>query len=161
MDTYNEQTNRRDFLALSATGAAFLALATPHARAAEVNPKLEDHEKENVRLVTEFCESWATMDVDKIAGYLADDVTFRMIDTAPFVEGKTAMIEGIKQFLAERSDARFELLRSDAIGNVVINERIDHFERKDGSDAFHVTGFFLVKDGKIAEWRDYMMPRLG
>ena len=48
--------------------------------------------------------------------------------------------------------------RAQAIGNVVINERVDHFDMGDRKMAFHVAGFFLVKDGKIVEWQDYMMP---
>ena len=28
----------------------------------------------------------------------------------------------------------------------------------DNQMAFHITGFFLVKDGKIQEWQDYTWP---
>ncbi len=161
MSSSNDKPNRRAFLAAGATGAALFTFAENRANAAEVSTELRRHEQANIKLVNEFCDAWESMDVDKLAGYLADDVTFRMIDTAPRVEGKPALTEGIKQFLAPRKSARFEVLRSEAIGNIVINERIDHFEREDGKDAFHVAGFFLVKEGKIVEWQDYMMPELG
>ena len=49
--------------------------------------------------------------------------------------------------------------QTQAIGNIVINERIDHFTRDNGEDAFHITGMFLVKGGKIVEWQDYMWPK--
>jgi limonene-1,2-epoxide hydrolase len=81
-----------------------------------------------------------------------------MIEGMQRIEGKSALIDGTRQFLATRSKARFEVLRTAAMGNTVINERIDHFTRDDGEDAFHITGFFLVKDGKIVEWQDYTMP---
>ena len=69
------------------------------------------------------------------------------------------MIDALGPFLSTRTSARFEMLRSVAVGNIVVNERIDHFGKEEGpEDAFHITGFFLVKNGKIVEWRDYMMP---
>lgn len=161
MSTSDSNPSRRAFLAAGATGASLFALAQNRADAQEVSAELKEHEQANIKLVNEFCDAWETMDVDKLASFLADDVTFRMIDTSPRIEGKAALVEGTRQFLAPRKSARFEVLRSEAIGNLVINERIDHFEREDGKDAFHVAGFFLVKDGKIVEWQDYMMPDLG
>ena len=92
--------------------------------------------------------------------YLRDDeIVFRMIDDAPFTEGKQAVIDGIGPFLSNLKSARFEMLRSVAMGNIVVNDRIDHFGKEDGSsNAYHITGVFKVKNGKIVEWRDYMMP---
>ena len=49
-----------------------------------------------------------------------------------------------------------------AIGQVVINERIDEFYPKPGSKVprmrFHVAGYFLIKDGRIQVWRDFTYP---
>lgn len=157
MQPSQELTNRREFIALGASGAA-LSIAAANAAAAEVDPKLSAHEEANIKLVNEFCAAWETMDVEKIATYWDDKVTFRMIEGMQRVEGKTALVDGTKQFLATRSKARFEVLRSAAMGNTVINERIDHFTRENGTDAFHITGFFLVKNGQILEWQDYTMP---
>ena len=156
MEISQELTNRREFIALGTAGAT-LVFAAANAAAAEVNPKLIAHEEANIKLVDEFCAAWETMDVDKIASYWDDKIAFRMIEGMQRVEGKAALIEGTKQFLATRSKARFEVLRSAAMGNTVINERIDHFTRENGADAFHITGFFLVKNGKIVEWQDYTM----
>ena len=156
MNATDFTASRREFLAAGGLGAALL-LAAGEARTDDAGASAT--EKANEELVNEFCATWETMDLDKLASYLDDGIVFRMIDTAPFIEGKEAMIGGIQQFLATRQSARFEMLRSTAIGNVVVNERIDHFGREDGEDAFHVTGVFLVKQGKIVEWRDYMMPR--
>lgn len=63
---------------------------------------------------------------------------------------------------AERVE--WEVSRSYAIGSVVINERIDKFySMPDGKGGTMdviaaVAGFFYVKDGKIAMWRDYSIP---
>jgi limonene-1,2-epoxide hydrolase len=157
MEPGQQLTNRREFIALGAAGLT-LAAALPAAHAAELSPAMRAHEEANVKLVNEFCAAWESMDVDKLASYWDDKITFRMIEGMQRVEGKAALIDGTKQFLATRSAARFEVLRSTAMGNMVINERIDHFTRENGQDAFHVTGFFLVKNGKIVEWQDYTVP---
>jgi len=51
-------------------------------------------------------------------------------------------------------------LRSYAIGELVINERIDHFVANDEKRSMHfsIAGFFLVRDGKIKVWKDYSLP---
>jgi limonene-1,2-epoxide hydrolase len=49
---------------------------------------------------------------------------------------------------------RFEILETWARGPMVINQRIDHF-RDFQIKAWHGTGVFFLKDGKIAEWFDY------
>ncbi len=149
-------TNRREFLAAGGVGAAVL-LAAGESRADDSGASAA--EQANEKVVNEFCATWETMDIDKIMGFLDDKIVFRMIDNMPFIEGKPAMIDAIGQFLATRKSARFEMLRSVAVGNIVVNERIDHFGKEEGpEDAFHITGVFLVKNGKIVEWRDYMMP---
>ncbi len=156
MSTSDGGTNRREFLAAGGVGAALL-LAAGESRADDSATSAA--EQANEKVVNEFCATWETMDIDKLMSFLDDKIVFRMIDNMPFVEGKQAMIDGIGQFLAPRTSARFEMLRSVAVGNIVVNERIDHFGKEEGpEDAFHITGVFLVKKGKIVEWRDYMMP---
>jgi len=156
MNTPESSPNRRDFLAAGGIGAALL-LAAGETRAAGHEPG--EAEKAAEKVVNDFCAAWESLDMDKLLSFMDDKIVFRMMDTSPFVEGKAAIKAGMGQFLATRTSARFEMLRSTAIGNIVINERIDHFGKESGpEDAFHVSGVFLVKNGKIVEWRDYMMP---
>ncbi len=55
---------------------------------------------------------------------------------------------------------RFEVLHQVASGDVVMNERVDHFVLTDGRNAsLPVTGVFEVKDGQITGWRDYFDVR--
>lgn len=151
------ESNRRNFLLAGAAGSA-IALGLSGVSAADASSGKSETEDANEKLVNEFCATWESMDIDKLVSFLSDDVVFRMIDTAPFVEGKEALREGIVGFLSTRKSARFEMIRPQVMGNIVVNERIDHFGREDGNDAFNAVGVFLVKNGKIAEWRDYMMP---
>jgi limonene-1,2-epoxide hydrolase len=152
-------TNRRDFMAAGGLGLAALAFAGATGASAE-DSALTAREQANLKVVNDFCAAWDTRDAEKLGAFWDDKITFRIIEGQPRVEGKAALIEGTKQFLASRKEAHFEVLRSAAMGNLVINERIDHFTRADGKDAFHVTGMFYVRDGKIVEWQDYSMPKL-
>jgi len=151
-------TNRRGFLAAGGAGAALL-LAGGREATAELTPPLREYETANEKLVMDFCATWESLDIEKISAYFDDKIVFRMIDSTPFVEGKEAMVAAMGGFLSTRKSAKFEVLRSTAMGNLVLNERIDYFGREDGEDAFHITGIFVVKNSKIAEWRDYMMPQ--
>ena len=156
MNASDGNTNRREFLAAGGVGAALL-LAAGKSQAAD--SVISAAEQANEKVVNDFCAAWETMDIDKIGSFLDDEIVFRMIDDAPFTEGKQAVVDGIGPFLSNLKSARFEMLRSVAMGNIVVNDRIDHFGKEDGSaDAYHITGVFKVKNGKIVEWRDYMMP---
>ncbi len=147
--------SRRTFLAATGSAAAIASLIRPTAaHAADVG----EIEKANEKVVNDFCAAWESLDSDKLGSFLADDATFRMIEGRPRVEGREAIVGGIKGFLANAKSARFEMIRSTVMGNTVLNERIDHFDMGDNQMAFHITGFFLVKDGKIAEWQDYTWP---
>lgn len=147
--------SRRSFIAAVGGAAALAAFVRPQAaKAAEIG----DIEKANEKVVNDFCAAWETLDSEKLGSFLADDATFRMIESRPRVDGREEIMNGIMGFLANAKSARFEMIRSTVMGNTVLNERIDHFDMGANKMAFHITGFFLVKDGKILEWQDYTWP---
>jgi limonene-1,2-epoxide hydrolase len=111
-------------------------------------------EKANLDLVTHFCESFATRDMAKITAFLSPDLVYRITDTAPAVKGPEA-IARIRNYVERSTAIDFKILDSWSRGSVVVNERIDAFMRPEGNVAYHLTGVFLVKDGKIVEWADY------
>ena len=111
-------------------------------------------EKANLDLVTRFCESFATRDMAKITAFLSPDVVYRITDTVPAVKGPDA-IARIRAYVERSTSIEFKILDSWVRGSVVVNERIDSFTRADGNVAYHLTGVFLVKDGKVIEWADY------
>lgn len=129
------------------TLAALVPLAL---QAAEPTPA----ERANLDLVTRFCESFATRDMAKITAFLSPDVVYRITDTAPAVKGPEA-IARIKSYVERSTAIDFKVLESWTRGSVVVNERIDAFTRPEGNVAYHLTGVFVVKGGKIVEWADY------
>lgn len=147
--------SRRTFIAAAGSAAALAAFVRPGiAHAADMSTI----EKANEKVVNDFCAAWETLDSEKLGSFLTDDATFRMIESSPRVDGRETIMGGIKGFLANAKSARFEMIRSTVMGNTVLNERIDHFDMGDRQMAFHITGFFLVNDGKIQEWQDYTWP---
>ena len=136
---------RRAFLA----GGLAAALARP-AAAAEPTPA----EKANLALVTSFCASFADRDMTRIASFLADACVYRVTETAPPLTGRDAL-ERIRNYVERANKIEFKILDSWAKGPVVVNERIDTFISPERTNAFHLTGVFFIKDGKIAEWTDY------
>lgn len=111
-------------------------------------------EEANLTLVADFCASFATRDMAKIASYLAPNCSYRITETAMPAVGPAAM-ERIKSYVERSSKIEFKILDSWARGPMVINERIDSFTRSDASPAYHLVGVFFIKDAKIVEWTDY------
>ena len=58
---------------------------------------------------------------------------------------------GIKRFLDRVVE--FKVVRSVAVGSIVLNERFDRFNPE---RTLHLAGVFFLKDGKILEWTDFL-----
>ncbi|MCK6370765.1 MAG: nuclear transport factor 2 family protein [Gammaproteobacteria bacterium] len=117
-------------------------------------------EQQNEALVNEFCAAWAARDVGKLLPYLSEDIVYQMFEGRPDIVGHAAFEKELGGFLASMREVRWEILRSHAIGPLVINERIDYFfaSEEKRNMTFQVAGYFLVKDGKIRVWRDFSIP---
>jgi limonene-1,2-epoxide hydrolase len=155
---HSKSVSRRGFLA---TGSAATALASATSlRADDTSVVKSEVEANNEKLIAKMCEEIAHLDGAKIAPFIGDDIVFQLIDGQPLIKGKEAFLASGEQFFAQYERAEFVIHRSHAIGNLVINHRDDHFYPKDGGErtTFTVSGFFVVKDNKIVEWRDYQMP---
>ena len=162
MDSLRTPTTlpRRVLLALAGSGLGALAaaaLAPGGASAAELTGSaLHDLEQANVHTVRDFCASWSTLDVNRVAPFFADDAVYRVIETAKPTVGHDAIVKLIGGFLQRAQKVRFEIHRMYAAGPIVVNERHDHFTPHQGAErVFHVAGVFFVRNGKIAEWTDY------
>ena len=120
-------------------------------------------EQENERIVTQFCLDWAKQDIDLLVDYLADDIVYQMFEGRPDIIGKDAFRKELGNFIKNMKEIKWEILRSHAIGELVINDWVDHFIGAPEKQSFHlpIEGFFLVRDGKIKVWKDWSMPGRG
>jgi len=168
IETLEPLLNRRDLI----RGAGLLAaLGMSQARGGghtgEGRPVLspEDQqalEKSNEQLVNDFMRDYSLKDVDVLAGYLADDIIYQVSETQGEVIGIEAYKKRIANSFAGLEKVDWQVLRSFAIGQLVINDRIDEFYPYPGSRIprmrFRVVGYFLVVDNKIQIWRDFGYP---
>lgn len=120
-------------------------------------------EQQNIALVTRFCKSWEEADVSLLLEFLDDAVFYQMwdADDAIKVQGKVAFKEVVGGFLASMDTVEFEIFRTQCMGKIVINERTDRFINEGGQMVFSVTGVFVVEQGKIVYWKDYLFPGKG
>lgn len=125
-------------------------------------PSLTEVEAANERLVRDFFAISADVDYDNpdptyLYDYLTEDFAYQYEDLR---------IEGLETFIAQQApnmssvaSAESDVRRIFAIGNIVLNERLDVARLKDGQERrWTVSGVMRIADGKIAEWRDYPLP---
>lgn len=112
-------------------------------------------EKANIEVVNDFMAAWT--DPDEAVTYLSPNASVRMVEDQPAVVGRTAIAKVFKSFMSPDVTLTIETLDTTAYGPVVTNERIDTLVTKGEPDqVFPVIGVFLVRDGKITEWTDYL-----
>ena len=116
-------------------------------------------EKSNEALVNQFCADWSKQDAELLTGYFAEPFEYMVWEGGPVITTNEEFIKQMGPFLKNLKSVNWEIKRSLAMGPMVINERIDYFNAEDPkySNAPHIAGLFIVRDGKIAIWRDYNM----
>jgi len=101
--------------------------------------------------IAEFSERHP--DVDRLVTYFTDDAVYHNMQGQP-----ARGIEAIRNALGytQRYQSRgWEIVHQAANGNIVLNERLDHYQVGAGVVSLPVAGVFEIRDGKIAAWRDY------
>lgn len=107
-------------------------------------------------VVQTFIEHLNQNRIDDAAELLAEDVFYHNIPMEPLT-GRAAWRAFNDEFgVGARLRANWEILAIAQSNDVVLTERIDEFYNAQGSRvAIPVMGSFRVRDGLIAEWRDY------
>ena len=116
-------------------------------------------EKANEDLVNRFCRDWSRQDAAVLADYFAEPFEYMMYEGGPLITTREAFVGQLGPFLKKLKAVDWVVTRSHAMGPMVINERIDHFYAHDSKYDHHphIAGLFIVRNGKIAIWRDYNM----
>lgn len=118
-----------------------------------------DIEQANEDLVNRFCRDWARRDAALLADYFAEPFEYMVWEGGPVITTREAFIAQMGPFLTRLKAVDWVVVRSEVIGPMVINERIDHFYATDSKydNHPHIAGMFIVRGGKIAIWRDYTL----
>jgi len=112
-------------------------------------------ETANIKVVNDFMAAWS--DPDEAVTFLATEASVRMVEDQPAIVGRAAIAAAFKSFMTPEVTLIVETLQTTAHGPVVMNKRIDTMKTVDKDDqVFPVVGVFVVKNGKITEWADYL-----
>ena len=108
----------------------------------------------NKESITDFINSWSSLDAQKLASYFTEDGTYFNIPAQP-VTGREAIAQFIAAFSANWTQTDWEILNISQSGNVVFCERVDRTQTTNGNVDLPCVGVFEMQDGKIHMWRDY------
>lgn len=115
-----------------------------------------DKSSEPVELVKSFIQCFNENRLEDALDHLSEDVFYHNIPLEPIIgrEATRAFMDAAD--LGRSVKTEWETLAIAAQGDVVLTERIDVFYREGGPrESIPVMGSFLIRQGKIAEWRDY------
>jgi len=112
-------------------------------------------EKQNVRIVAEFCAAWGTRDLANVNTTMADNSIYRMSESTPPVYGHDGLAEQMQEWIDSSHTVEFEILQTWAKGPLVINHRIDRWLSTTRPVIWEGVGVFFLQSGKIVEWSDY------
>jgi limonene-1,2-epoxide hydrolase len=142
--------DRRAFVTSGAAGLGLVLAAGPVSRADAA--EWSSSERANVQIVSTFCAAFGERDLAKALEPLAENVTYRPIETAEPIKGREQVTARIKAFIGRAG--RWDVLETFAKGPMVINERIDHINGGEFK-SWHGVGVFFLRNGKIVDWYDY------
>ena len=110
---------------------------------------------DNLAIVEDFIAAFNANDLDKIMSFFAEDAIYHNIPMAP-VEGLEAIRGVIQGFsgIAVEIDWITHNIAESADGSV-LTERTERFLIGEKWVELPVMGTFVIRDGKLAQWRDY------
>ncbi len=110
----------------------------------------------NSEIVTEFINSWAELDVEKMLAYFTEDAEYINIPIDPPNRGKAAIRAMISEFLGMAQAMEFIThYQGETPEGHILNERTDRFLINGQWLDLPVMGIFELEGGKIKKWRDY------
>jgi limonene-1,2-epoxide hydrolase len=110
---------------------------------------------ENQAIVRAFVEAFNANDLPKIMGFFHPDAVYHNIPVEP-VQGTEAIQAVIQGFLGLASEVDWIVHNiAESESGAVLTERTDRFHIRDTWLELPVMGAFVVRDGKLSEWRDY------
>lgn len=100
--------------------------------------------------------AWRRRDIDAVLDLCADDIVWYSHVGSPPLVGKAAMRGVLERLVTQMQEVRWRIFHYAENGDIVFTEGVDDFTAPDGKKvAIPYAGVFRIRDGKIAEWRDY------
>jgi limonene-1,2-epoxide hydrolase len=105
-------------------------------------------------VVRAFVAAIERKEIDAALALVADDVVY---DNVPIgtVTGPDGIRGALSRLLGTAEQIEWVTRHQVSAGDVVMNERLDRFQLGDRWVEVPVAGLFVLRDGRIALWRDY------
>lgn len=107
-------------------------------------------------IVRSFCDAWERRDLDAILAALSEDVVYQNVPI-PEMRGLAEARAFIEPIVRDTVAIDFEI-RGLAVSHdltTVMTERIDRLHYPAGVVEIPVMGTFVIRDQRIAHWREY------
>lgn len=109
----------------------------------------------NQEIVRSFIAAFNANDLARIMSFLTEDAVYHNIPVQP-AQGTAAIRAVLQGFLGLATEVDWVVHRlAETPDGVVFTERTDRFLVRGKWVELPVMGAFAVRDGRIAEWRDY------
>src|SRR6478609_5192918 len=105
-------------------------------------------------IVLQFINALEAKNLDAAVALVTDDVEYDNVPMAK-VHGPDGIRNALEPFVASCSEIEWVIHHQVAQGATVMNERTDRFKMGDRWVELPVAGLFVLRDDKIALWRDY------
>ncbi len=103
-----------------------------------------------------FFAHWQANRVDDALAMLSADVVYHNFPTPDLIGREAVLKFHVDAGIGTVLRANWEIVHLAAVGNVVLNERIDNFTHTNGFTlTVPVMGTLTIEDGAITVWRDY------
>lgn len=109
---------------------------------------------ESVALIRQFIEACVRADPDEFASYFCEDAIWWNAPWSP-VEGRAAIRETLRIGAGRMTALPWDICHIVADGDLVMTERVDHFQAGVKRISVPCMGILELRNGKIAAWRDY------
>lgn len=107
------------------------------------------------KLVLDFLACWQERDIERLMGFFSEQSVYHNVPVAP-IGGLAGIRRIFEAFLGAFRTALLEVVTVAAESNLVLAERIDHFEMHDGRKiTLPVTGVFVIENDRIVRFSDY------
>lgn len=134
-----------------------VALVTPALASCSNQAQVKENkvaEDPNVAVVMDMIDAWNKRDADRIADLFTEDGVLHSMMIEP-IKGRETIRPRIKFLVDNASHMEIKPRNIATVGNTVFLERTDSFTFKGHSGSVPVVGVLDIKDGKVAEWREY------
>ena len=116
---------------------------------------------EHIDTIEHLIACWKRNDAEGVLDLLTEDVVYHYHVGSRPLRGKEWVRRFLTKFGAGQKDIRWRIVHHAAQGNVLLVEGVDDYVDANGRriQTPHM-GAFEFRDGKIAQWRDYLDAKL-